>query len=47
MGSLLHCCSPLALRTGALVTIVPTVFLFMSRKEITKTWQEYKVASES
>ena len=48
MGSLSeHFGTPVALRTGAIVTIAATVFLFMSRKEITKAWQEYKAAAES
>jgi MFS family permease len=44
MGSLSeHFSTAVALRTGAIVTIVATMVLFMSRKEIMRSWQEYKV----
>jgi MFS family permease len=47
MGSLSeHFSTSVALRTGAIVTIVATIFLFMSRKEITKAWQEYRSMTE-
>lgn len=42
-----HFGTPLALRTGAIVTIAATIILFMSGKEITKAWQEYRSATES
>ena len=43
MGSLSeHFSTSVALRTGAIVTLAATIFLFMSRKEITKAWQEYR-----
>ncbi|RXK89238.1 MFS transporter [Chlorobaculum sp. 24CR] len=35
-----------ALRIGAFVTIVATIFLFMSRKDISKAWLEYQSATE-
>jgi MFS family permease len=41
-----HFSTSVALRTGAIVTLAATIFLFMSRKEITKAWQEYR-AEES
>jgi MFS family permease len=40
-----HFSTSVALRMGAIVTIAATVFLFMSRKEITRAWQEYKTTS--
>ncbi len=44
MGSLSeHFSTSVALRTGAIVTIAATMVLFMSRKEIMRSWQEYKV----
>ncbi len=39
--------TPVALRTGAMVTIAATLFLFMSRREITKAWQEYRTTTEA
>ena len=42
-----HFGTPVALRTGAIVTIAATIFLFMSGKEITKAWQEYRATTES
>ncbi|NTU50066.1 MAG: MFS transporter, partial [Desulfobulbaceae bacterium] len=35
-----HFSTSVALRTGAIVILAATIFLFMSRKEITKDWQE-------
>ena len=35
-----HFSTSVALRTGAIVTLAATIFLFMSCKEITKAWQE-------
>jgi len=47
MGSMSeHFGTPIALRTGALITIAATIFLFMSRKEITKAWQENQSTSK-
>lgn len=42
-----HFGTPAALRTGAMVTIAATIFLFMSRGEITKAWQEYRTTTEA
>lgn len=42
-----HFGTPVALRTGAMVTIAATIFLFMSRGEITKAWQEYRTTTEA
>ena len=48
MGSLSeHFSTAVALRTGASVTIAATIFLFMSREEITKAWQEYRSLDET
>ena len=41
-----HFSTAVALRTGAMVTIAATVVLFMSRKEIMKSWQEYRATTE-
>ncbi|NTW53305.1 MAG: MFS transporter [Chlorobaculum sp.] len=41
-----HFGTPVALRTGAIVTIAATIFLFMSGKEITKAWHEYRATTE-
>jgi MFS family permease len=47
MGSLSeHFGTPVALRTGAMVTIAAAILLFMSRKEIAKNWEEYRSATE-
>lgn len=35
----------LALRSGALVSILATVVLFMKRKKISRDWEEYKASS--
>jgi MFS family permease len=45
MGSLSeHFGTPLALRTGALVTIAATISLIVYRKEIAKAWDDYQSA---
>ncbi|UWX57727.1 MFS transporter [Chlorobaculum sp. MV4-Y] len=41
-----HFGTPVALRTGAIITIAATLFLFLSRKDISKAWQEYQSATE-
>ncbi|MGC8773923.1 MAG: MFS transporter [Chlorobaculum sp.] len=42
-----HFGTPVALRTGAMVTIAATIFLFVSRGEITKVWQKYRTTTEA
>lgn len=42
-----HFGTSVALRTGALVTIIATIFLFISLKDISKAWDAYRASSES
>ena len=42
-----HFGTSVALRTGALVTIIATMFLFISLKDISKAWDAYRASNES
>jgi MFS family permease len=41
-----HFGTPVALRTGAMVTIAAAILLFMSRKEISRDWKVYRATTE-